>query len=111
MAIANEQLYGTGRRKTSVARVRLVPGNGRIVVNGKSLEEYFGRPVLQTLVGRPWRPPNPKIALTSSPTSKAEARRARREPSVTASREPCLQSMTSFACRSSGQDISLVTLV
>ena len=53
MAIANEQLYGTGRRKTSVARVRLVPGNGRIVVNGKPLEEYFGRPVLQTLVRAP----------------------------------------------------------
>ena len=34
---------GTGRRKTSVARVRLVPGEGTIVVNGKPLEEYFGR--------------------------------------------------------------------
>jgi len=34
---------GTGRRKTSIARVRLVPGEGTIVVNGKPLEEYFGR--------------------------------------------------------------------
>src|SRR5437588_7143053 len=34
---------GTGSRKTSVARVRLVPGEGTIVVNGKPLEEYFGR--------------------------------------------------------------------
>ena len=34
---------GTGRRKTSVARVRLVPGEGTVVVNGKPLEEYFGR--------------------------------------------------------------------
>jgi small subunit ribosomal protein S9 len=35
-------LYGTGRRKTSVARVRLLPGNGEMVVNGKPAEEYFG---------------------------------------------------------------------
>ena len=35
--------YGTGRRKTSVARVFLKKGSGNIVVNGKSLEEYFGR--------------------------------------------------------------------
>ena len=34
---------GTGRRKTSVARVRLVPGEGTVIVNGKALEEYFGR--------------------------------------------------------------------
>ena len=53
MAIANEQLYGTGRRKTAVARVRLVPGSGKIIVNGRSLEEYFGRPVLETMVRAP----------------------------------------------------------
>lgn len=35
-------LYGTGRRKTSVARVRLLPGDGGMVVNGKPAEEYFG---------------------------------------------------------------------
>jgi small subunit ribosomal protein S9 len=34
---------GTGRRKTSIARVRLVPGEGTVVVNGKPLDEYFGR--------------------------------------------------------------------
>jgi len=53
MAIAKEELYGTGRRKTAVARVRLVPGNGRIVVNGKPAEEYFGRTVLETMVRSP----------------------------------------------------------
>ncbi|HLS91580.1 MAG TPA: 30S ribosomal protein S9 [Limnochordia bacterium] len=53
MAVASEQLYGTGRRKTSVARVRLVPGSGRIIVNGKSLEEYFQRPVLEKMVRAP----------------------------------------------------------
>lgn len=45
--------YGTGRRKTSVARVRVKPGQGHIVVNGKELEEYFGREVLQTIVKQP----------------------------------------------------------
>jgi small subunit ribosomal protein S9 len=34
---------GTGRRKTSIARVRLVPGEGNVIVNGKALDEYFGR--------------------------------------------------------------------
>jgi small subunit ribosomal protein S9 len=43
-------IYGTGRRKTSVARVRLLPGDGSLVVNGKDAAEYFGRgPALQTL--------------------------------------------------------------
>ncbi|MBO2520893.1 MAG: 30S ribosomal protein S9 [Clostridia bacterium] len=51
--MATEQLYGTGRRKTAVARVRLVPGNGRIIINGKTLEEYFNRPILEHMVRAP----------------------------------------------------------
>ncbi|NLY56052.1 MAG: 30S ribosomal protein S9 [Firmicutes bacterium] len=43
----------TGRRKTSVARVRLVPGGGKVIINGRELTEYFGRPVLETLVKEP----------------------------------------------------------
>ena len=38
-----EQYYGTGRRKTSTARVFLRPGSGKIVVNKRPLDEYFGR--------------------------------------------------------------------
>lgn len=53
MAIPEDHLYGTGRRKTAVARVRLVPGNGRIVINGKDVAEYFGRPVLERMVRTP----------------------------------------------------------
>ena len=45
--------YGTGRRKTSVARVRLVPGEGKIVVNGRPLDEYFGRKTLELIVKQP----------------------------------------------------------
>ncbi len=50
-----EFYYGTGRRKHSVARVRLIPGNGNIIVNGKDVAEYFGRPVLEMQVRMPLR--------------------------------------------------------
>ena len=41
--MAIEQYWGTGRRKTAVARVRLLPGSGKFIVNKKPLEEYFDR--------------------------------------------------------------------
>jgi small subunit ribosomal protein S9 len=47
--------YGTGRRKTSVARVRLVPGTGTITVNGREAAGYFGRSVLITLIEQPFK--------------------------------------------------------
>jgi small subunit ribosomal protein S9 len=46
---------GTGRRKTSIARVRLLPGEGEIVINGRSLEEHFGNAVNETDVRMPFR--------------------------------------------------------
>ena len=46
--------YGTGRRKTSVARVRVIPGTGSYTVNGKSAEEYFGLDTLLLLVKQPF---------------------------------------------------------
>jgi small subunit ribosomal protein S9 len=45
--------YGTGRRKSAVARVRLLPGNGTIVINGKPYEELFTRPEHRRMVTRP----------------------------------------------------------
>ncbi|CQR71645.1 30S ribosomal protein S9 [Sporomusa ovata DSM 2662] len=45
--------YGTGRRKTSVARVRLVPGEGKIIVNTRPLDEYFGLKTLELIVTQP----------------------------------------------------------
>jgi small subunit ribosomal protein S9 len=49
-----EYNYGTGRRKAAVARVRLYPGNGQIVVNSKSMEEYFGgRTMLHRMINLP----------------------------------------------------------
>lgn len=47
------QFYGTGRRKTSVARVRLVPGAGKIVINNRVIDEYFGKKTLEMLVRQP----------------------------------------------------------
>jgi small subunit ribosomal protein S9 len=51
MALVN--YYGTGRRKTSVARVRLVPGEGNITINNRSLVEYFGLKTLELIVKQP----------------------------------------------------------
>jgi len=48
-----EQYYGTGRRKSSSARVFLRPGQGRIFVNGLSLEKYFGRKTARMVVRQP----------------------------------------------------------
>jgi small subunit ribosomal protein S9 len=45
--------YGTGRRKRAVARVRLYPGTGTIVINGRPFEEVFTRPVYQIIVRQP----------------------------------------------------------
>ena len=47
--------HGTGRRKTAVARVRLIPGEGEVVVNGRSLEEHFGNAVNLTEILMPFR--------------------------------------------------------
>jgi small subunit ribosomal protein S9 len=47
--------YGTGRRKTAVARVRLLPGEGEIVVNGRTMDEHFGNAVNEAEVRMPFR--------------------------------------------------------
>lgn len=51
--MANAQYIGTGRRKKSIARVRLLPGNGAVVVNKRDLEEYFGLETLKMIVRAP----------------------------------------------------------
>jgi len=47
------QNYGTGRRKSAIARVWLQPGEGNITINGRDFKEYLGRPVLEILVKSP----------------------------------------------------------
>src|SRR5580698_5555169 len=45
--------YGTGRRKSAIARVWLTPGEGKVTINGRDFKEYLGRPVLEILVKSP----------------------------------------------------------
>ena len=51
MALVN--YYGTGRRKTSVARVRLVPGEGNVIINNRELKDYFGLKTLELIIKQP----------------------------------------------------------
>jgi len=51
--VAEVQYYGTGRRKTSVAKVRLVPGEGKVMINGKDADEYFPREALRVHAKEP----------------------------------------------------------
>ena len=48
-----QRAYATGRRKNSIARVWVKRGNGEVKINGKSLDKYFSRPVLQMIVNQP----------------------------------------------------------
>ncbi len=51
--MAKVQFYGTGRRKKSVARVRLVPGNGSVVINDREIDDYFGLETLKVICKQP----------------------------------------------------------
>jgi len=51
--MAGTRFYGTGKRKTSIARVWLTPGSGKITVNDKSLDEYFGRETSKMVLKQP----------------------------------------------------------
>ena len=51
--MAEQRFYATGKRKTSVARVWLKPGAGNIVINKRSMDDYFGRPTSKMIVRQP----------------------------------------------------------
>ena len=53
MAKAAERYYGTGRRKKSVARVYVMPGKGKITINNRDIDEYFGLETLKVIVRQP----------------------------------------------------------
>jgi small subunit ribosomal protein S9 len=53
LAESTELVSATGKRKNAIARVRLAPGTGAIMINGRQMEEYFPREALQILVRRP----------------------------------------------------------
>ena len=51
---AKPYFYGTGRRKSSVARVRVYPGSGMITINGKDIDQYFGLETLKLIINQPF---------------------------------------------------------
>ena len=51
--MASERFYGTGRRKSSVARVYLTPGSGKITINKRDIDDYFGYETLKVVVRQP----------------------------------------------------------
>ncbi len=51
--MAEVSYYGTGRRKSSIARVRLIPGTGNVTINGRAMDEYFGLKTLELIVRQP----------------------------------------------------------
>ena len=51
--MANVQFYGTGRRKSSIARVRIVPGTGKITINDRDIDDFFGLETLKVVVRQP----------------------------------------------------------
>ncbi len=51
--MASEKFYGTGRRKSSVARVYLFPGTGKITINKRDIDDFFGMETLKTIVRQP----------------------------------------------------------
>jgi len=51
--MATEKYYGTGRRKSSIARVYVMPGKGNITINKRSIDEYFGLDTLKVIVRQP----------------------------------------------------------
>ncbi len=81
---AIEPGYGTGRRKEAVARVRLVPGDGKWTINGRTLEEYFPSKLLQREVNSPSFCSSSKASSTLSSSLTAAAPPARPAPSASA---------------------------
>lgn len=56
--MANAKFYGTGRRKSSIARVYLVPGTGKVTINKKDMDNYFGLETLKIIVRQPMEATN-----------------------------------------------------
>ena len=54
MAVVLDRFYGTGRRKTSIARVWIKPGSGRILVNRRAFEDYFPRETSRMVINQPF---------------------------------------------------------
>ena len=62
--MASAKYYGTGRRKKSIARVYLVTGTGKITINKRDIDEYFGLETLKLMFVSLWQLPRPLTSLT-----------------------------------------------
>ncbi len=67
---SNPYFYGTGRRKESVARVRVYAGTGKITINDRDIDEYFGLDTLKLIVNQPLTASRLPVALRSSASAK-----------------------------------------
>ena len=101
--------YGTGRRKHSVARVRVYPGSGTIKINGRSIDDYFGLETLKLIVRQPLPSQTPSRSLTSLLPLQAAALPVRQALSATVSPERSSSTLTSSVLFSRRQASSLVT--
>ena len=89
--------YGTGRRKHSVSRVRLYPGTGKVTINDRDIDEYFGLDTLKLIVRQPFlKLPTLLVNLTLSAPFAAAAFPVRLVRSVTVS--PVLCCRTAMKC-------------
>ena len=93
------QYLGTGKRKTSVARVILRPGDGKTWINGRTLEEYFPRAAHRDAALAPLDSPAPRAPTTCACACTAAASPARPAPSATASPGRSSRPIPSCACR------------
>ena len=81
--------YGTGRRKNSVARVRVYNGTGKITINDRDIDDYFGLETLKLIVRQPLAVAASRANSTSSCALRAAVFPARRAPSATACPARC----------------------
>jgi small subunit ribosomal protein S9 len=87
--MAKVQYYGTGRRKKSVARCRLVPGNGNITINERSIDDYFGLETLKVICKQPLVLTDTLGKFNAIITVKAADLPVRQAQSVMVLQEPC----------------------
>ena len=102
--------YGTGRRKSSVARVRVYSGTGKITINDRDIDDYFGLETLKLIVRQPSTSQLPKASLTLYVVLQAAVLPVRQAQSVTAFPVLFYSLMRSFVLLLKKQVFSLVIL-
>ena len=99
-----ERAYGTGRRKTSVARVWIKPGSGRIIVNRRAFEDYFARETLRMIIAQPFQVTSTDGQFDVAVNVGGGGPPGRRELCATASRERSPATTRSCGCPSRRPD-------